>query len=188
MAAQVLYIAREQPVKADRFFFDTSAWLRIIWAGTAYEDKYDRDAVMYGEFKSRCDHAGSTVFWSPLVLVEIGNRVEWEICKRHGAEDRRSAKSVRMDAGIRAEVREAVQGFWSMVRDAGEILRGDVDMTTSNWLDEALRTTALDGLDAVFVQHMRAAGISTVVCHDADYSSVDGLIVLTANRSLCENR
>lgn len=187
MAAQVLYIARQKPVRNDRFFFDTSAWLRIIWAGTAYEDEYDRTAIMYGEFKSKCDHVGATVYWSPLVLVEVGNRVEWELCKRHGATDRRSAKDVRKRFEVKAEINAEVQGFWSMIREAGQMLGGSVDLALDQWLDRALTTTALDGLDAVFVQHMRANGVSTVVCHDSDYATVDGLIVLTADRAICED-
>ena len=163
------------------YFVDTNVWYWITYVASksflaVRPQEYQLDH--YPSFIEMALNSGSTLYYSPLTLVELASlieRSEWEIFKQFNSAGNCNLKSFRRDdaqrRGVIAELKTAWDAVTGMARPLPYIESGEMASNIMGILESAL----LDGYDAIYVWIMRECGVLNVISDDKDFKGVKGL-------------
>lgn len=180
--AQCVDVDREPLSSSDRFVLDTNVIIDVTLVGTSREI-----AGAYSRFLARVLRARARVFVPAIAVYEIASVIEatsFHRLRGRRHETRSELKEFRSDRAARRVVVGEVRRIWNEVESFAEVLPISVDAALVARSLDMLSQTPLDGYDLPIALAARAAGIGSIVTHDADFQSLDGCVIFTANRRM----
>lgn len=174
------------PGRGDTLFVDTNVWVDLVHPAAHPGPGSDRSVWfgVYSQVVASVRSGGGTLQYGALALNELGHvieRVEWKVSP---VWKKASPKAFRRDPAERARVLGLIRTAFRQV----EAIAVEVPMAVDYGLtiavvDRAVREQhALDVYDMYFVEAARPA--DAVLTDDADFATVDGLALVTANPSV----
>lgn len=185
--ATVVDLRNDDPSNRDFFLVDTNVWL---WAGYS-KPSLSGTATQVHEYPAylwKVLTAKGTLFRCGLSLAETSHLIEKF---EHGLFQKTTAqiglKEYRQDwPGERSNVLSEIKATWAVAVNLSENL--DFTLTDVDCSDAigVLSAAELDGYDAFMANLVRVTGLTGIVTDDADFITVPGITVFTANRSALE--
>lgn len=189
VAATVVDVRGDTPASNDLFYVDTNVW---------YWTTYDRctlarnppltyQIASYPRYVFAGLAVGATLLSSGLAVSEIAfaiERSEHELFVQRSG-NKTTRKEFRHNfPSTRRQVAEEIQDAWSLVRAYSTLM----DVTVSgDIVDNAINrmsTELLDGYDAIVVEMLSTIDCTQVITDDADFATVPGITVFTANNTV----
>jgi len=190
--SDVIDIRSDTPTEHDDFLVDTNAWYWLQYANASH-------AVMnapnyqihdYPNFLKLAISGNSKLFTSPLCFSELAHNIEDAECKIYAdkANKKISLKHFRYDyPNQRARVAALICEIWQDIQDVSIIAPLNLDEKFVGAAVSNFVKYTLDGYDLYMVEQAKSLGITKIITDDADYCSVSGITVFTANqRALAE--
>lgn len=184
--------ARNRAAKSgESFLVDTNVW---FW--TCYEASPDAPGVSkpwqsreYPVILNCILKAGGRLVWSPFSWSELGHiieRTEWQIAEACGATTAKNVKEFRYEnPAERERVVGTIKDAWKQVTTLAEPMSGIVlDAATVEAANAELSDVMLDGYDLFMAQQLRSTELAGVITDDADFATVPGITVFTANKRI----
>lgn len=189
----VINISKYSPQHKDRLFVDTNVWFWLTYAGSR---EIDSDSAPkryqledYPHFINSVLDAGARLFHCSLTLAEIANvieRTEYEIyCSELGKKI--SRKEFRKIPAQKDRVTKEIESAWSTIKKCSENLDSKLCKKFTEEAFDLFRSSNVDAYDAFFIEIMKQNEILSILTDDADFLSVAGQSVFTANKNAFKN-
>jgi predicted nucleic acid-binding protein len=170
------------------YFVDTNVWYWCTYAASKSflaktPQKYQVD--YYPSFVENALENNSTLYCSPLTLVELANlieRSEWEIYKAYTQDSTINLKAFRKKPTERKAVLNEIKIAWQSVKELATELPFNIDSETSDTFIQSLSSYKVDGYDALFHQIMNENEIGNIITDDKDFRSIDDIDVFGCYR------
>lgn len=191
--AEVIDIEHDQPRAGDVFLVDTNVWLWHTYtrASQGAKPPMRHQATYYPRCVKRALQVRAKLWHHDLMFAELAHlieRVECDIFTRTmpAGTTPASVKKFRSQSVQRAQVLAEIDSSWKQVQSMSRPLDWTLQAGCSTMLLATLSSSHLDAYGAAYVLDARNAGITSILSDDADFSSVPGLRIFTANRRLVQ--
>lgn len=186
--AAVVDLRADIPHVSDEFYIDTNVW---YW--TVYERALQRTAAPrryqlrhYPQYVRDALRVGSRFLHLGLCLGELAHVIEsaeLDIFQqtrrvRHRKEFRHNFPSERADVAAR------ITDAWQEIERMSSLVNVLVNQELVAHTLQRLQVELLDGYDALVVERLAQVGVNQVITDDADFATVAGLTVFTANLTM----
>jgi len=169
--------------KGKSYFVDTNVWYWCTYAASKSflaktPQKYQIDH--YPNFVESVMSQGSTLYCSPLILVELANlieRSEWEIHKAYKQDPSIRLKAFRKNAAERKSVLNEIEIAWETVKSMATELSFSIDGNTSDSFIQSLNNYNIDGYDALYHQMMDEYKVDNIITDDKDFRKIETINV-----------
>ncbi len=184
-------IDSEIPVHTDRYFVDTNVWFWFTYCASkeieisGAPQRYQLEK--YPDFVEKVLGSGAKIYHCPLVYTELANiieRTEYEIYKASNSGVAKTRKEFRSDSECRKAVVEEIKMAWDTINSISNSLSFSLNNTIVNDVHSLFEESALDAYDAFYCYLMEKSDIKKIITDDADFNSVEGQELYTANRRI----
>jgi predicted nucleic acid-binding protein len=179
--ATVIDIRNDKPRPDDNFLIDTNVWLWQTYTRatigphaqrTADYEHYLKDAL---STKARLLRCGVSL----AELAHVIEDFEWKLhCDTKGQARR---KEYRWLDAERTAVATLIEQSWAQVSSMSELIETKMDARFVADCLLRVKSSVIDGYDAVLVESAVTSGIAQIITDDSDYCSVKGLELFTRN-------
>lgn len=186
--AKVIDIRRYKPKAGERVFVDTNAlvWYSYRNSLKALPSRRRRAAQSYISYIDNALHAKTLLFCSGLTSIEMIHSIEsieredYEYYIGAGVLPKEFRHNLTAE---RAKVERSVQNAWRRITKIAQMIGVTVDDAMVQAVLTRLKTQQLDGYDYIQAEAAHQAGIVNILTDDADYLTIAGATVLTANQN-----
>lgn len=190
VAADIIDITTDTPIKTDSLFVDSNVW---YWVGytNASVTAQTYQSTDYPQYLNQCLLNGASLLKCALSFPEIAHiieRTEREIFEKTQQTTITSKNFRHHYQPQRQQVVAEIQNVWTLI-DAmtnRQTIPVHADDQTVSVALTNLATLALDGYDLFMVDAILQSGITQVVTDDSDFGQVSGIQVFTANQRLIQ--
>ena len=162
--------------EGERFFVDTNVWYWMTYISSkefVANQPHDYQLEFYPAFVEKVLEEHASLYYSPLVLVELANlieRSEHAIYEQyHG---RMSLKRFRNIEAERKCVVQEIKSAWDTVKTMAKPLVLRISDDFSECLMDAVENYCLDGYDAVYYELMKENEIANIITDDKDFRAI----------------
>lgn len=185
VAADVIDIRSDIPKRTDSLLVDTNVW---FWLTFPKGGGMPHQVNNYPKWVSKARRAGATLKRCGLTMAELAHLIESaerEIFKQ--ANPTITTKEYRHNfAAERTNVVTEIKAAWGQAKTIASMVDLVVDEPTTDAAVNRCQSQLLDGYDLLMLEGMAKAGIAQVLTDDADYATVPGIQVFTANRNVVD--
>lgn len=184
-------IDSEIPFHKDKYFVDTNVWFWFTYCASKEIElktaprRYQLEK--YPDFVEKVLDSGAKIYHCPLVYAELANiieRTEFEIYIAKNPTLKKTRKEFRADSECRQLVINEIRMAWDTINT----ISNSLDFSLSNKIVEGvhavIENSTLDPYDSFYCYLMGYVGINKIITDDADFNSVDGTELYTANRKV----
>ena len=188
--AEVVDITSDTPSVEDAYLVDTNVWYWLTYPkATSHTPRHISD---YPGYLNRALGASAKIYHSGLTLAELSHVIEkneLEIYERKSCSNIRiTTKEFRHNhTGQRGRVVSEVEAAWVQVASLAEPLTITIDSLMATAALNRLQAEKVDGYDLFILESMRSHGVVQIITDDGDFSTVPGIRVFTANRSVIQS-
>lgn len=193
--AQVIDLRKDTPRQSDVFFVDTNVWYWMCYPNASHphatnSSKYNQ-AVDYPNYLAQVLAVPAALHKCTLSFSELMHSIEkteWEIFKKSSPVNAIiKPKVFRHDYPLeRQQVITHVINAWNIADSmtGGQSIAVQIDSPFIANLVQILPQSQVDGYDLFMAEMVRAAGITQVITDDADFGTIAGFQIFTANNFL----
>lgn len=181
----------EEPVRTDRYFVDSNVWFWFTYCASREIEINDAprryQLEKYPEFLQKVLDSGAKIYHCPLVYAELANiieRTEYEIYKATNSGVVKTRKEFRSDSGRRKAVVDEIKMAWDTINSISNSLSFSLNNAIVEGVHSLFENSALDAYDAFYCYLMEKSDIKKIITDDADFNSVEGQELYTANRRI----
>lgn len=190
--SDVINITSDTPKAEDVFLVDTNVWYWMTYpkaATSASLNRYQYQLSDYPAFVNKALTVGSRICHTGLSLAELSHlieKTELEIyAKTTGALGAIKPKEYRHNAPIeRSRVVSEVKAAWGQIKSLASPLAITIDAPATTAALNRLQNERVDGYDLFILETMRNHEVVQLITDDGDFSTISGIQVFTANRSV----
>jgi hypothetical protein len=192
--ADVIRVADFKPPATGRHLVDTNIWLGMLAPEATLNPRGDVAAQFkpYLDLLALIKKAGGQLYCCAIQFAEIAHRLEKLALDRYRQSTglaNTKMKEFRYDCpGPRAVYLKELAGAWEVLTGMAETVPSTIDATSvQQCLDGFVsRKEGVDPYDSFQIDSMRAAEITDVITDDADFVTVQGIRLITANANAIE--
>lgn len=186
---QILEIPSYRPIKGERYFVDSNVWFWTTYVASKnivlpqHPEQYQ--LANYPAFLQRALDDGAKLCHCPLTMAELANIIEnteLDIYRKNIGNPYFEKKEFRRIPEERETVLQEIQVAWDSINAMSECIDIKLDKVFVAKGSQLLREGRVDPYDAFFIQTMRMHQIDYVVTDDHDFTTIQKLILITANR------
>jgi predicted nucleic acid-binding protein len=179
------------PKGGEKYFVDTNVWYWFTYVASKemqlpdIAKRYQIEG--YPLFVEKALEAGARLFHSPLSMAELSHRIEGtelQLYEMYNHKTKVNRKRFRGNPKEREGVIKEIANAWSTVESISECLDAKLDSSTGSIVLGTMKNTLLDSYDALFIDHLKKAGIDRIITDDGDFISQSDAMVYTANRRM----
>lgn len=187
--AQIVDIAADKPKPEDAFLVDTNVWLWMTYPNAGHNAPGWAGSVMpsYANYVNSAVSVNAKTHWCGLSLAELAHvieRIEREIFESAQGKVNPKKAFRHNFVGERARVVSHAKAAWHQVKSLAEPLTATIDESATDAALARVTTELVDGYDLFILEAMSANGVAQIITDDGDFSTVPGIQVFTANKSV----
>jgi hypothetical protein len=185
--AQVLDLARERPIKGEKYLVDTNVWVWVAYAAIRSEAKPMASKYQienYPRFIEEALAVGAVLCHTPLILCELMNvieNIELDIHKNESSIAHLEKKAFRKIAAKRQAVIKYIKLSIVQVKSMSICIDSNLDASFVDRSMELLSSTKLDAYDSYIAISVKDEKIEYIITDDVDYCDIPRVMVVTAN-------
>lgn len=196
--ADVIDIRTDVPKDTDAFLVDSNVWFWMTYTRASQGRRQPRSYQInaYPSYVNSALANGAKIYWSGLSLAELSHQIEKNERELYGAQQAQSigaktaifkTKEYRHNFPVeRANAPLEVRAAWGQVRTMADPLDVTIDEQTTDAAVNRYQSEAVDGYDLFFLEAMVEHSVVQIITDDGDFSTVPGICVFTANRSVID--
>lgn len=182
--ANIVDILSDTPKASDIFLVDSNVW---FWMTYSKATSPTNQLITYPSYLKQALSIGAQIYYSGLTLAELAHiieKTEREIFDKVNA-CTTLPKTYRHDLPAqRLNVVAELQNSWSQVKQLATQLSVTIDDATTDAALMLFQKQCVDGYDLFILESMKMNGITNVITDDADFATVLGIQVFTANKNV----
>ena len=181
--SRVVDIASDRPQPDDVFWVDSNVWIGIV-----YTRARSTQWPPYERYMRLAAKAGSKLFVGPVNFAEVAKHIEVGECivwstRNNRTYDASQLKRFRREPAERENVIEEIETAWNQMLAIAQLATSSLEATCISTAIAGMKSgDLLDGGDMVQVAECRRNEVQFMITDDADFVTVDGLVVVTASR------
>ncbi|WP_448652601.1 type II toxin-antitoxin system VapC family toxin [Pseudomonas fluorescens] len=178
-------IRHSSSTDSDHFFVDTNVWYWATYISSkTFLAKRPKDYQVehYPDFIESALNNKATLYYSPLILVELTNlieRSEWEIYKAYQGDKDIPLKRFRNIPVERKAVLEEIKTAWASIQGMANELPTPLGEDLSTPFISIVESYTVDGYDALYYHFMKENGISNIITDDKDFRGLSDITLYT---------
>lgn len=186
--SDVVDISTDAPRRGEHFYVDTCVWLWFAYPPLSLSNREKTQMRPYLRYLDGARRVGACLRSSAINLTELASVVERKEYLCHAAIEMLDTNSYKLkdfrhDAKHRERVAGVIESAWATIVTAATLMPMRADITELCSLAAGFHRHSADGDDALAAAGIREAGITQVITDDADFLTLEGLTVFTANRA-----
>jgi predicted nucleic acid-binding protein len=184
--ASVVDISSDNPRPEDIFLVDTNVWYWMTYSRASQTGAKAYQVNTYPAYASKALACNSKIFQSGISLAELSHIIEKSEREIFNASNPAvSTKEYRHNFPIeRTNVVLEIEAACMQVLSLADPLETSINNDLANAALKRLMTNTVDGYDLFLLESMATQGINQVITDDADFATVPGIVVFTANRTV----
>ncbi|MFH1885202.1 MAG: hypothetical protein ABIM40_00775 [Pseudomonadota bacterium] len=183
--AEIIDIRTDTPQAVDVLLVDTNVWFWMTYSKAGHTAQAHQ-MINYPKYLSMAISANAQLLRSGLSFAELAHlieKTEREIYE--GVNGPIQAKEYRHTlSSERAGVVSEVQSSWGQVKSMAASLDCPVTDLTTDSAATRFQEQLVDGHDLFILESMAREGVIQILTDDADFSTIPGIQVFTANRNV----
>lgn len=182
--ATVFDILQDTPRKEDVFLVDTNIWFWATYSNASHSSSNNSHHNEYVKYLDKALAVNAKIHYCGLSFSELAHTIEkteFEIYKKFNSstvnikEFRHNNKQQRQ--GFVSELKSA----WNQVKSMATPLPIIIDGLTTDQALQRICNEQVDGYDIFIIESMKKNNVIKIITHDGDYTTVDGIHVVTCN-------
>jgi predicted nucleic acid-binding protein len=184
--ASVVDISSDSPKPEDTFLVDTNVWYWMTYSRASQTGARAYQVSSYPSYANKALACNSKIFQSGISLAELSHIIEKSEREIFNATNPAvSTKEYRHNfPSERNNVCLEIEAACMQVLSLADPLETSINNDLANAALQRLKTNAVDGYDLFLLETMATQGITQVITDDADFATVPGIVVFTANRTV----
>jgi len=188
--AEVVDLRSDAPRPGDAFFVDTNVWYWLTYTRCrmAYRGPKPYQVNEYPTYIKKSRGAKAKLFTCGLCFGELAKTIEkneWDIfIASKGFIDPKEYR--HNEQSERKNVITEIQNAWTIAKSFAGFIDVLLDEPLTDKACNAITSCPADPNDLFMVENSVKAGVSQIITDDGDFTTIPGIRVFTANRSVIQ--